>query len=97
MGYQCNICDTVYKTKQPLHTPKCCQINSESKYQLCKKCIKRLDKCPWCRSPKTIDIAKSALFFEIQNMLTKSVLFDLVNEELYYLKTKFINELRGLR
>jgi len=36
----------------------CCQKESESKYAICKPCVKKLDKCPLCRSYQKISQRK---------------------------------------
>lgn len=47
---KCIICQE-YSIKIKL---KCCQKNSESQYGLCRRCFKKCERCPLCRSEKRI-------------------------------------------
>jgi len=35
---------------------ECCQLETESRYKICSKCVYKLEMCPLCRSPKVIPV-----------------------------------------
>lgn len=46
---ECSICE---KSRPKLIKPQCCQRSCENGEYLCKKCIDKVEKCPFCRSEK---------------------------------------------
>jgi len=74
----CEICQKSFKRK--LTIPSCCQVKSESKYQLCGRCIRKCKKCPFCRSLKKEDILKRSLIYEIEYMIRLHAIFRIACE-----------------
>ena len=77
---KCELCDKSFK--KLLTVPSCCQKFSESKYKLCNRCINKVDKCPFCRSPKQENIIAKSLIFEIDYMVRLQALFRMYNEDI---------------
>lgn len=73
--YKCELCEKEFARTNALTIPKCCQAMSESQYRLCAKCIKKCDKCPFCRSPKAHSIESVALAWEIEHMVYQHALY----------------------
>jgi len=77
---KCELCDKTFK--KVLIVPACCQKFSESKYKLCTRCINKVTKCPFCRSPKQENIISKSLIFEIDYMVRLQALFRMYNEDI---------------
>jgi len=77
---KCDVCEKLYKKK--LIIPQCCQSNSESKYKLCNRCIRKCSRCPFCRSEKKEDIKKHSLIFEIEFMVRVHAIYRIACEKI---------------
>ena len=78
--YTCSICEKSYRKSGII--PSCCQQKSESQYALCKRCLKKCTRCPFCRSEKTVDVLRQSLVLEIEYMVRVHAVFRIACENI---------------
>lgn len=54
MKNDCLVCESNKYTK----LLECCQTDCDSKYRICRKCVRKSERCPLCRSYKYMTPAK---------------------------------------